>query len=682
MNPLTNLKERLNYLAIAGIELINEDYRLQQLLEQFSTIAAQSPILNRVYLNLQELFKANKEDKAKVLLNLLGLVNAICTTQAQTNITSDEVIDFDTNTKLDLECNVKYSVLSPILEVLNDKSTTSTKVIESAIKSTPYIFNDYRVIQALIKRVDVSYTSLSVLSDHILECLGTNNSINLIKQDDYKQIIKNYPIKQQTNLVSMLKNNFKYTKDYLESDSALACFNLIANIAKAQENDFYLSLLQKLETILKKPNQLTFACIYALRYNEENADLLIQLSKQKSYKDIPLAALSSFDVTKYLDFWIKQINEDINAADFIKNTDNSIIADIIANAIQTELDQIINGKKTNHYILHKLLNYTCAKTSASIIAVYQRILDNVTILKEQDRSLEVIKNLNLIIIKGLLTSCPKSLVEFLQALNKKQKQALLKACFVADLLNYDAKTVYKLWAEDVKLKNKQYAELFAGLVNNKNGCYLNLSMYFVDKVITPYYKDDFTPYYQLEGIVNSPYFEYLYSHENRYLKKFYSSKKYDIFDETVSRHIKEPLDQRWIDIFIQAELKHILPMFINTDDKQLCTKIGKFYYDQLANLDLPYNNKLIKNISFYLDMMHYCSYNKFDDIILIICKQYYNFDPWYVKILLEKIKNFVDEQSLQKQALEILNYYDKNVTRNSLNIHLKHILKEANLIKE
>ena len=73
MNPLTELKERLVNITIAGTELIDEDFRLKKTLESFSVLAEKNPIFKKIYLSLKQLFDAEKSQKPIILLNILGL---------------------------------------------------------------------------------------------------------------------------------------------------------------------------------------------------------------------------------------------------------------------------------------------------------------------------------------------------------------------------------------------------------------------------------------------------------------------------------------------------------------------------------------------------------------------------------------------------------------------------------
>ena len=48
LQPLYDVKTRLEYAAIAGVSLLGEDFRLQRGLEAMKPLAAASPVLGKI----------------------------------------------------------------------------------------------------------------------------------------------------------------------------------------------------------------------------------------------------------------------------------------------------------------------------------------------------------------------------------------------------------------------------------------------------------------------------------------------------------------------------------------------------------------------------------------------------------------------------------------------------------
>lgn len=74
---MAELKERLVYSIVAGTQLLQEDFRLKRTVELFAQLANKNPVFCKIYTGLQQLLQAEKEQQGVLLLNLLGLVDAM-----------------------------------------------------------------------------------------------------------------------------------------------------------------------------------------------------------------------------------------------------------------------------------------------------------------------------------------------------------------------------------------------------------------------------------------------------------------------------------------------------------------------------------------------------------------------------------------------------------------------------
>ena len=61
LQPLYDVKERLEYTAIAGVSLLGEDFRLQRAAENLKPLAAASPVFAKIDGGLTRLLSAPPE---------------------------------------------------------------------------------------------------------------------------------------------------------------------------------------------------------------------------------------------------------------------------------------------------------------------------------------------------------------------------------------------------------------------------------------------------------------------------------------------------------------------------------------------------------------------------------------------------------------------------------------------
>lgn len=61
LQPLYDVKERLEYAAVAGVSLLGEDFRLQRAAENLKPLAAASPVFGKIDAGLTRLLSAPPE---------------------------------------------------------------------------------------------------------------------------------------------------------------------------------------------------------------------------------------------------------------------------------------------------------------------------------------------------------------------------------------------------------------------------------------------------------------------------------------------------------------------------------------------------------------------------------------------------------------------------------------------
>ena len=84
LEALYELRTRLEDCAIAGIELLAEDFRLKRAVDKIEPYTAVAPVFKQIYdmcLKLTGSADNDGESKAELLLDVLALVDAVLCTQ-------------------------------------------------------------------------------------------------------------------------------------------------------------------------------------------------------------------------------------------------------------------------------------------------------------------------------------------------------------------------------------------------------------------------------------------------------------------------------------------------------------------------------------------------------------------------------------------------------------------------
>ena len=129
LQPLYDVKTRLEYAAIAGVSLLGEDFRLQRGLEAMKPLAAASPVLGKINGGLAKLLAAPPEQRPGLLLDVLALVDAVAYTQARTGVDGElEPLPVGGGTYR----QISYGQISPLLTALTTTGGGRMEIIQSA----------------------------------------------------------------------------------------------------------------------------------------------------------------------------------------------------------------------------------------------------------------------------------------------------------------------------------------------------------------------------------------------------------------------------------------------------------------------------------------------------------------------------------------------------------------------
>ena len=155
--PLYELKNRLENVAVVGINLAKDDFRLKRAVEHLKEYSTIAKVFKQIYDMGNELISTNDEDKCDLFLDLLALVDAVLCTQA-TTYSGNEPQEIKTIAKSkDYYKELHYSELSPLVYAFTEGNLF---IIQDAINNNADIFNDFRLKSYMIKGLSNKYSKV------------------------------------------------------------------------------------------------------------------------------------------------------------------------------------------------------------------------------------------------------------------------------------------------------------------------------------------------------------------------------------------------------------------------------------------------------------------------------------------------------------------------------------------
>ena len=178
LQPLYDVKERLEAAAIAGTGLLGEDFRLQRAAEAMKPLAAASPVFAKISAGLDKLLAAPAEDRAGLLLDTLALVDAVAYTQGRSGM-EGEITPLPTGGGPYIQ--ISHGQIQPLLTALTTTGGGRMVVIQSAWEDHPEFFTDFRVLPVVIAGLGDGYSEIAELNASILKKAGPI-ALPLLKQ--------------------------------------------------------------------------------------------------------------------------------------------------------------------------------------------------------------------------------------------------------------------------------------------------------------------------------------------------------------------------------------------------------------------------------------------------------------------------------------------------------------------
>ena len=155
--PLYELKNRLENVAVVGINLAKDDFRLKRAVEHLKEYSTIAKVFKQIYDMGNELINTNDEDKCDLFLDLVALVDAVLCTQA-TTYSGNEPQEIKTIAKSkDYYKELHYSELSPLVYAFTEGNLF---IIQDAVNNNADIFDDFRLKSYMIKGLSNKYSKV------------------------------------------------------------------------------------------------------------------------------------------------------------------------------------------------------------------------------------------------------------------------------------------------------------------------------------------------------------------------------------------------------------------------------------------------------------------------------------------------------------------------------------------
>lgn len=546
--PLYELKNRLENVAVVGINLAKDDFRLQRAVEQIKEYSTVAKVFKQIYDMGQKLISTDAEDKCDIFLDLLALLDAVLCTQA-TTYSGEKPQEIKTIAKSkDFYKELHYSELSPLIYAFTETGGGRYQVIENTIKITSEIMNDFRVKTYMIKGLSDSYTAIGDLMIEELRKLG-------------KEVIP------------LLKDGF----DPQGKREMLARLDIISHIGKENENDFYKYCIENGSKEIKE-----FA-IGALKYSQDNIDYILDLTKTEKgkLKNKVFEVLSYMNDSRAEKEWDKFFKKKpLENIEYLRWTDQKWATDYLNNFIGVYIEELKNRS---------------LKTAEE-----RRIVENevtricsVILNKRTDKILSLFKDLypyNKYEIKKILsfyivTDLNKELTDLIKELARKYEGEFLEQEFLISLIKDKPETVYKNFSK------------YAGVGGLEEEIKKLFNSLFKDNKISKN-KEEAKAQEEFRTLFNIIFHIYYNEESKEYILQWSNMITYNSIQIKLSG-----FDKKWYDVIFELDDDYYekwnyyssyntsIKRLYNPDIKGMKEKYGAFYYNIVLSR-IPYNEDI------------------------------------------------------------------------------------------
>ena len=548
LEPLYELKNRLENVSIVGINLVKDDFRLQRAVDQMKGYASAAKVFKQIYEMGQKLIEGDEEDKCDLLLDLLALLDAVLCTQA-TTYSGDNLQKIETTAgKENFYQELHYSELSQIVSAFTGTGGGRLAIIENAFETSPEMFDDFRLKSYMIDGLSDKYSGIA---DRITRELK----------------------KKDKDIVPLLKDGFNPQG----KREMIARLDIIGAICKEDENDFYKYCIENGSKEMKEN------AISELKYCQDNIDYILDLIKTEkgSVKNKAYVSL----------LWMNDSRAEKEWDKFFKKKPFDNIYSFQFTNQQWAIDYLNNFIK--EYIV-ELKNKTL-KTAEERRVVESEVakICSVSFNKEINKNLDYYRELypyNKDEIKRILSyyivaNLNKEIIDLIKELSKKYEGEFLEQEFLISLIKDKPETTYKNFSK------------FAGAGKDEKGIKKLFHTFFANNKLSKN-KEEAKAQEDFSTLFNV-IFHIHYDEENKEYILYWQN----INDYSVMKIKLNGFDKKWYNIIFNIEddfyenwnyyssYHRDLKSLYNPDIKGMKEKYGAFYYNIILSR-IPYNDDI------------------------------------------------------------------------------------------
>lgn len=338
LQPLYELKQRLEHAAITGTALLDEDFRLRRALDALAPLAGASAVFARIAANVCALLEAPAEGRGRQLLDALALVDAVAYTQ-NTAGAPGALAPFSVQSGR--PAAIPRSVLEPLVAALQGAGRYGD--LKALWDAHPEYYADPRVQPAL------------------LGALGGGC------QDLIRMIVRRQ-LRDGVCSPALLKEGFVPDgKKEME-----ARVQLLSGVPGAQTREWLLQVLPAAQ------KEVRDAVLLALGRDAENLPLLLELEHTERGKrhDAVLRALARIGTEAARPPLEKALRADKQAVGLLEGAGSELAADLAAGALAQAVEALLAGEDPAQELFLQLQRCGAAmrgKCSAHAAAVWRQI---------------------------------------------------------------------------------------------------------------------------------------------------------------------------------------------------------------------------------------------------------------------------------------------------------------------